>query len=659
MPMAAAGFVQVSYEIEIERSGAIETFAVDSADQVLVPWPAAPLKSRERVSVRVRVRDRSGSWSGWSEPVRAEAGLLDPTDWTARFVSPRGIGGLDQPAPVLSAEFSVPEGAVSARLYSTAHGIYVADLNGRRVSEDQFAPGWTAYDARLRYQVYDVTALVAPGRNVLTALLGNGWYRGRLGYLGDRAVYGDRLAFLAQLEITMASGDVITIATDGHWRSAESGILADDFYNGQTTDLRHPFTHTATHDVDVIETDHSLLVAAEGPPVRETQVLPAQRVWRSPSGRTLVDFGQNAVGRVRLRVRESTAGQQILIRHAEVLENDELGTRPLRAAEATDRFFLSGRTSEILEPLFTFHGFRYAEVTGVDGPPGRRHRPRRPGQRHCGARDGSPRRTPTSTSCTRTRCGECGATSSTCPTDCPQRDERLGWTGDIQVFAPTASFLYDVGGFLSSWLADLSAEQLPDGTVPHIIPDIFKSDVSSWPAAAWGDAAAIVPWVLYERTGDRGILERQFDSARRWVDAVRERAGSDLIWRGDRQFGDWLDPTAPPDDPFRAKADPDVVASAHFVRSADIVARMASGARPSSRRSTLRRPRRSGPWRIHPCVRRHPMAPFTPTRRPRTPWRSSGTCSPTRRRGMPRGSALLSSSATATGASARDSSARR
>ena len=158
MPLAAAGFVQVSYEIEIERSGAVDTFAVDSADQVLVPWPAAPLKSRERVSVRVRVRDRSGSWSGWSDPVRAEAGLLDPTDWTARFVSPRGIGGLRSARSRPSAEFSVPEGAVSARLYSTAHGIYVADLNGRRVSEDQFAPGWTAYDARLRYQVYDVTA---------------------------------------------------------------------------------------------------------------------------------------------------------------------------------------------------------------------------------------------------------------------------------------------------------------------------------------------------------------------------------------------------------------------------------------------------------------------------------------------------------------------
>ncbi|WP_243076308.1 alpha-L-rhamnosidase [Microbacterium sp. SS28] len=575
MPMAAAGFVQVSYEIEIDRSGAIDTFAVESADQVLVPWPAASLKSREQVGVRVRVRGQSGNWSGWSKQVRAEAGLFDRGDWTARFVSPRDIGGLDQPAPVVSTQFDVPEGVMSVRLYSTAHGIYVADLNGGRVSEDQFAPGWTAYDARLRYQVYDVTALVAPGRNTLTAVLGNGWYRGRLGYLGDRGVYGDRLAFLAQLEITMASGDVITIATDGRWRSAESGILADDFYNGQTTDLRHPFTDIATHDVDVIETDHSLLVAAEGPPVRTTQVLPARRVWRSPSGRTLVDFGQNAVGRVRLHVGASTAGQQILIRHAEVLENNELGTRPLRAAEATDRFILSGQGSEILEPLFTFHGFRYAEVTGVDDL--------EEADIELVVLGSELRRKGwfTSSDADLNQLHEnvvwgMRGNFLDVPTDCPQRDERLGWTGDIQIFAPTASFLYDVSGFLSSWLADLSAEQLPDGTVPHIIPDIFKSGVSAWPAAAWGDAATVVPWVLYERTGDRGILERQFDSARQWVDAVRDRSGSDLLWRGDRQFGDWLDPTAPPDDPFRAKADPDVVASAHFVRSAEIVARMAT-----------------------------------------------------------------------------------
>lgn len=575
MPIAAAGFDQVAYEIEIDRSGTVQTFAVESADQVLVPWPTDPLKSREQVSVRVRVRDRSGGWSGWSDPVHAEAGLLDARDWIAHFVSPRGIGGLDQPAPVVSTDFDVPEGVASARLYSTAHGVYVAGLNGRRISEDQFAPGWTAYDQRLRYQVYDVTALIAPGRNHLTALLGNGWYRGRLGYLGDRGIYGDRLALLAQLEITMASGEVITVATGSHWRSAESGIIADDFYNGQTTDLRHPFPQGATHEVDVIDTDQTLLVASEGPPVRETEILPAQRVWRSPAGRTLVDFGQNAVGRIRLRVRDSTEGHEIVIRHAEVLENDELGTRPLRAAEATDRFILSGRTNEVLEPQFTFHGFRYAEVTGVDDL--------RTGDIDLVVLGSALRRTGwfTSSDADLDQLHEnvvwgMRGNFLDVPTDCPQRDERLGWTGDIQIFAPTASFLYDVGGFLSSWLADLSAEQLTDGTVPHIVPDIFKSDVSSWPAAAWGDAATVVPWVLYERTGDHGILERQFDSARRWVDVERERAGSDMIWRGDRQFGDWLDPTAPPDDPFRAKADPDVVASAHFVHSADIVARSAA-----------------------------------------------------------------------------------
>ena len=470
--------------------------------------------------MRVRVRDRSGSWSGWSEPVRAEAGLLDPSDWTARFVSPRGIGGLDQPAPVLSAEFSVPEGAVSARLYSTAHGIYVADLNGRRVSEDQFAPGWTAYDARLRYQVYDVTSLVAPGRNVLTALLGNGWYRGRLGYLGDRAVYGDRLAFLAQLEITMASGDVITIATDAHWRAprAASSRTTSTTARPPTCGIRR--RHTATHDVDVIDTDHSLLVAAEGPPVRETQVLPAQRVWRSPSGRTLVDFGQNAVGRVRLRVRESTAGQQIVIRHAEVLENDELGTRPLRAAEATDRFILSGRDERGSGAAVHVPRLPLRRGHRSRRPPSRRHRPRRPGQRtaahgmvHLVGRRPQP----------------------------APRERGVGDAGQLPGRADRLS---------SARRAARVDRRHPDLRPHRVIPVrrrrlpqlVARRPLRGAAAGRHGPAhrarhlqerrvflarrgmgrcGTIVPWVLYERTGDRGILERQFDSARRWVDAVR------------------------------------------------------------------------------------------------------------------------------------------
>ena len=315
MPMAAAGFVQISYEIEIERSGAVETFAVDSAEQVLVPWPAAPLESRERVSVRVRVRDRSGSWSGWSEPVRAEAGLLDPADWTAHFVSPRGIGGLRSArscplrASSLCPRARCPPGSIRRRTESTSPTSTVGAYP--RISSHPAGPPTTrGFATRCTTSPRSGRARTQRTR---PPLLGNGWYRGRLGYLGDRAVYGDRLAFLAQLEITIASGDVhhhrhrrqLAQRRERHPRGR---LLQRPDHRPAASVRRAP----ATHDVDVIETDHSLLVAAEGPPVRETEVLPARRVWRSPSGRTLVDFGQNAVGRVRLRVRESTAGQQVL-----------------------------------------------------------------------------------------------------------------------------------------------------------------------------------------------------------------------------------------------------------------------------------------------------------------------------------------------------------
>lgn len=573
VPRADAEYRQTAYEIEILRGGSIERYRVDSAEQVLAPWPARPLRSREYAAVRVRVacRDR---WSEWSERSVVEAGLLDAADWRADFISPVGIGGPRMPAPVLSGSLEVPGEVHTARLYATAHGVYVATLNGRRVGDLVLAPGWTAYEHRLRYQTYDVTELVRSGENVLEVLLGNGWYRGRLGFYEQRALYGDRLALLAQLEVTTTDGQVHVLATDGTWTARESEVLADDLYDGQRTDLRRRGRgwRPATGAVEVVAGDLTRLVAPEGPPVRISCVLAAEKVWTSPSGQTLVDFGQNAVGWVRLRVRGLEPGSEVVVRHAEVLEEGELGTRPLRTAEATDTYFAAGTGEEILEPSLTFHGFRYAEVSGV------------PGLR---AEDvesvviGSDlRRTGwfTSSHALLNRFHEnvvwgMRGNFVDVPTDCPQRDERLGWTGDIQVFAPTATFLFDSAGFLRSWLADLAAEQQSDGSVPFVVPDVLRDPAPA--AAAWGDAATIVPWVLYQRTGDAGVLERQLPSMRAWVDRLADLAGPDRVWRGGFQFGDWLDPAAPPEDPFRAKADPDVIATAHFARSAEIVARAA------------------------------------------------------------------------------------
>jgi alpha-L-rhamnosidase len=567
VPAADDGHAQTAYEVEI-ATGTTQAYTVQSPDQVLVPWPGEPLSSRQSAQVRVRVRGND-DWSAWSEPATVEAGLLTPDDWSARFVSPRD-NPHGSPAPLIAGTADLPDGIVKARLYATAHGVYLPELNGRRVGTEELAPGWTAYQYRLRYQTYDVTELVRPGENKLEFLLGNAWYRGRIGFQDQKQLYGERLAVLAQLEVTTDDGQVHTFGSGETWTSRESNVLADDLYDGQTTDFRR--TPGQPTPVDVLDADLSLLVAPDGPPVRITDVLPAVEITTSPAGKTLVDFGQNLVGRVRLTVRGHAEGDEIVLRHAEVLENGELGVRPLRTAKATDTYILAGPDELTLDSPLTFHGFRYAEVTGVSD-----------------LRKEDLEAVVVGSDLPRTGWFESSnellnqfhqnvvwgmrGNFVDVPTDCPQRDERLGWTGDIQVFSPSASFLFDTAGFLTNWLADLAAEQQKDGSVPFVVPDVLRQDGPA--TAAWGDAATIVPWVTYERTGDAGLLARQLPSMRGWVDKMAGLAGDNLLWSGGFQFGDWLDPTAPPDNPFRAKADPDVIATAHLARSAEVVGKAA------------------------------------------------------------------------------------
>ncbi|MGW7687078.1 family 78 glycoside hydrolase catalytic domain [Kribbella sp. NPDC054772] len=568
VPAADAGYAQTAYEVEI-TTGSTQVFTVQSPEQLLVPWPAEPLTSREVAQVRVRVRGND-DWSAWSEPVTVEAGLLSTDDWSAQFVSPRD-NPHGSPAPLVAGVAELPDGIVKARLYATAHGIYLPELNGQRVGTEELAPGWTAYQYRLRYQIYDVTALVHSGENTLEFLLGNAWFRGRIGFRDQKELYGDRLAVLAQLEVTTEDGQLHTFGSDGSWTSRESNVLADDLYDGQTTDLRKQLGEPTP--VDVLDADLGLLVAPDGPPVRVTDVLPALEITTSPSGKTLIDFGQNLVGRIRLTVRGQAAGDEIVVRHAEVLEHGELGVRPLRTAKATDTYYLAGADEVVLDSPLTFHGFRYAEVTGVSD-----------------LRKVDLEAVVIGSDLQRTGWFESSndllnrfhenvvwgmrGNFVDVPTDCPQRDERLGWTGDIQVFSPSANFLFDAAGFLTNWLADLAAEQQKDGSVPFVVPDVLRNESPA--TAAWGDAATIVPWVIYERTGDAGLLARQLPSMRAWVDKMADLAGADLLWSGGFQFGDWLDPTAPPENAAAAKADPDVVATAHLARSAEVFAKAAA-----------------------------------------------------------------------------------
>ncbi|WP_106400940.1 glycoside hydrolase family 78 protein [Actinocorallia populi] len=585
---SAPGWRQRGYELEISDENGRPVHAtglVESGDSVLVAWPGEPLGSRQRRGVRVRVHGDDGSTGDWSERSFVETGLLDPGQWHARAAGPPTelLGPSDGPAVLLRREFTLTGEVASARLYVTAHGTYDLEINGRPVGDEVLAPGWTSYGHRLRYRTHDVTGLLSRGGNAIGAMLADGWYRGRVGFEGGRtALYGDRTALIAQLEITYTDGTAERLVTDGRWRCASGPVIAASLYEGEKYDARllpsgwsEPgFDDSGWKAADELDHDPSLLVAPTGPPVRRVETLRPQAVLTGPAGETILDFGQNISGRLRIRV-QGPAGHTVTLRHAEVLEkNGELSLRPLRSAYSVDAYTLCGEGVEEWEPRFTVHGFRYAEV--VDWPGDLAEDAveavvchtdmRRTGWFSCSD--------PLLTKLHENIVWSMRGNFVDLPTDCPQRDERLGWTGDIQVFAPAAAFLYDCTGPLASWLADLAAEQAEIGTVPHYVPWIDLVFPAT-PAAAWGDAAVLVPWTLYRSTGDLGLLAAQYPSMKAWVDQIAERAGDDHLWDGDFQFGDWLDPTAPPDQPAKSRTDPVLVATAYHAWTTRVLARTA------------------------------------------------------------------------------------
>ena len=542
---------QAAYEIDTGD----RTWRAEGRDTVLVPWPGAPLASRARCSWRVRVWGEDGSASDWSAPHRFEIGLLRPEDWAARGIGPDGEEDLTtaQPAAVLRRRFHLDGVPERARLHATALGVYEATLNGERVGDHWLAPGWTAYRARRHVQTFDVTPLLRAGENELVVTVADGWQRGHLGWEMKRNHYGEHLGLIAQLD---ADGELL-LGTDEQWEATTGPVRAADLYNGEAYDARvepGPWSPVRIVDLDV-----ATLAPQPTPPVRVTQVVPP--VARLDNG--IIDFGQNLVGVLRITVR-GPAGTTVTLRHAEVLEDGELCTRLLRNAQATDTYTLRGDPdSETWSPRFTFHGFRYASVTT----------------------DATVERVEAlvlHTDMTRTGWFQCseplvdrlhenaawgwrGNTVSV-PTDCPQRDERLGWTGDLQVFAPTACYLFDTAGFLDGWLRDLAADQYPDGVVPPVIPNIL----GRLGACGWSDVATFLPAVLRDFYADHDVVERQRPSMRAWVDWVAGRAGDKRIWTGDFQFGDWVDPTVDPHTPGSARTDPGFVATAYFARSCDL-----------------------------------------------------------------------------------------
>ncbi|KAL1858856.1 hypothetical protein Daus18300_009854 [Diaporthe australafricana] len=610
---------QTSSELEISKPGQPdkEHVRVDKTNgSLFIPWPSTPLKSRETASLRVKATgtgDEGESTTEWTKQQHVEAGLLKRSDWNAKFITSTQQTPKDKPhRPIL---FRSPVFQVDtkdkiaggqkprARLYITALGVYEAHINGTRVGDLQMTPGWTSYNHRLPYQVFDVTDhLDWTSQNVLGVEVAEGWYAGRLTWVkGVRNVYGNQLGVLAQLEIQQPDGSVIQqVISDESWSTHTSSLVTSELYDGEVYDMRDDLSsdwRTASFDqtqswekaVPVeFGWDKVSLISPDVPVVRVTESVKPKKIFKSKSGKTLIDLGQNLVGKIQiLEPLKFNEGHTIKLNHAEVLENGELGTRPLRSAGAQDTIvFGNGSTLKDWTPRFTFHGFRYVELEGwtLDDT-------------------ASP---PTAenivalvihSDMTRTGHFECSnslvnqlhsnvvwsmrGNFLSIPTDCPQRDERLGWTGDIQVFSPTASFLYSSGGFLANWLQDLAVDQNDvGGVVPVVIPDVLtgRSDWPNEPQAVWDDVAIILPWVIHQWTGDADVLRRQLPSMQTYIDkSIRRDPKNGVLWDPTLwQLGDWLDPNAPPSEPGLARTDGTLVADAYLVYVTGLMAKIST-----------------------------------------------------------------------------------
>ncbi|WP_143338333.1 alpha-L-rhamnosidase [Demequina sp. NBRC 110054] len=555
---------------------------IEGASTHRVAWPFAPLAPREHRTVQVRAHLADGATTEWSGPLLVRAGLLDPSEFAAAFVGLASPERVAQPT-LLRHEFTLRETPVDAVLHVTALGAHTTSLNGARVGDHEMAPGWTAYDQRVVVDTHDVTSLLTEGANAFGVSLAGAWRTEAYGFFGrPERVYGDQPSYAAQLHVRYADGSEEIIATGPEWRARGDGPITDSsLYRGETVDLRRtvPDWGLAGAPLDgwapvAVEQVDARVEQKLSPPVRVTQEVAVADVITTPSGATVLDFGQNLVGRLRLEV-DGPEGTVVSIRHAEVLENGEMGMRPLRDAVQTDTFTLPGGPV-VLEPTFTFHGFRYAEVSGWPGdldPTAVTARVMHSDMRRTAEFECSD---PLVNRLHENVVWGMRGNFLSVPTDCPQRDERLGWTGDIQVFSPTASTLHDVDAFLADWLVDLRLEQSKhDGLVPFVIPDALRDDDVK-PTAAWGDAATVVPWTLWERYGDLDVLRDQYESMRAWADRLIAKAGEDSLWEGSMQFGDWLDPDAAPDNPGGSKVSRDIVATAHVFKSARIVSKTAA-----------------------------------------------------------------------------------
>lgn len=583
------GAAQTAYQIQVATD--ITALSQDNAnlwdsgkvvsDQTShVEYKGVALGSLQRAWWRVRVWDESGAASAPSVPAFWETGLLSPQDWKSEWIEDILVGGprTTAPVPCFRKEFLVRFGLKSARIVSTALGLYELSLNGQQVGQDLLTPGWTDYRKRVQYRVYDVTKLLRNGANAVGFMLGDGWYSGHAGWR-DRQIYGSHPKARVQLHLQYEDGSTEIIGTDESWHAEFGPILESDLLMGESYDARRELTGWNLPGYDDSSWRRARranvtanIVPTIGPTVIATQEITPITVPTWPSHRYLFDLGQNMVGKIRLKVK-GKRGDTLKLRFGERLDDKgNLYTENLRSARQTDYYTLKGDPEgETWETTFTFHGFQYVELTGLVEAIME--------ETVTGIVIHSDIPTTGNFECSDQLINQLQRNIDwgqrgnfvDIPTDCPQRDERLGWTGDAQVFIRTAAFNRDVAGFFTKWQNDLLDSQNEGGSIPSVAPDV-EGIVGMDGGPAWSDAHVICPWTIYLVYGDTALLKEHYPSLVRFVDSLERRSigfiRSHPDVEGFKGFGDWLS--------TNAETPIDLIGTAFLAYSSHLLAKIAS-----------------------------------------------------------------------------------
>ena len=564
--------VQQSYHIVVKNGADIvwETKA-ESEESVLIPYAGKALEDETSYGVIVEVTDNHGNTAVGE--MSFETGILEVETFQAKMIT-HDFPEKETACPVFSKIFSVKGKVKKARIYATSRGVYEAYLNGNRIGEDRMTPGWTSYHHRLQYQIYDITQMLQE-ENEIEMIIGNGWYKGIFGFMLTPNIYGDRVGTFAEIHIEYEDGSREVICTDESWKVRTSDVRYSEIYMGETIDTTVGENGNSGDSVIrqgkvfCVEFDKKTLTAQENEPVRITERIPAKELVVTAKGEKLVDFGQNLTGVVEVKVH-GRKGQKIVIRHAEVLDKDgNFYPETLRQAKSEDTYICNGEEQTFL-PHFTFHGFRYICVEGLDDLSLEQFTAcvmhsdmEKSGDFHCS----NPKVNQLQNNIAWGQRGN----FLDIPTDCPQRDERLGWTGDAQIFSWTAAFNRNTALFFRKWMRDVSAESSLEKGVPHVVPDILGQYSSS----AWSDVAVIVPWVVYQTYGDKGILKENWKCMHEWVDYIQSQCGANGLWQTGFQYGDWLALDKEESADRTGATDKYMIANAYYLYVTDLVKKTA------------------------------------------------------------------------------------